>query len=127
MKTLISTALCSVIFLSGCQSTTETIVSEENLLSAAGFTAKPASTPAQLAALQSLPANKLTQQTHNGQTVYLYADPMVCLCVYAGSQAAYSKYRQMVFQQNLANEEQMTAQMQENNFDFSPWGGFWGY
>lgn len=126
MKIRISSALFLVALLAGCQSTQQVIAEKENLLVAAGFMAKPASTPAQQAALKSLPANKFVQQTQNNQIVYLYADPIVCQCIYSGGQAAYSKYSQMVFQQNLADEQQMTASMEQNAFDFGPWGGPWG-
>lgn len=126
MKLPISSALIAMALLAGCQSVPQAIASKENLLSAAGFSAKPAITADQQSALKSLPANKFVQQDHDGQIVYLYADPIVCQCVYTGSQAAYSKYSQMVFQQNLADEQQMTATMEENQFDFAPWGGYWG-
>lgn len=128
MKLLMSSAFCSMILLMGCQTTTQAIVGKENLLSAAGFSAKPAATASQLVALESLPANQLVQQNHNGQMVYLYADPVVCQCVYAGGAAAYSKYRQMIFQQDLIDEQEMNESIiQSDDFDFGPWGGFWGY
>ncbi len=126
MKLLLSSAVCSMLLLAGCQSTSQVIAAKEDLLAGAGFSAKQATTPEQLASLKSLPANKFVTQKFKGQTVYLYADPIVCKCVYTGDQASYSKYRQMVFQQNLANEQEMTASMQENAFDFTPWGGPFG-
>ena len=53
------------------------------------------------------------------------ADPIVCKCLYAGNQTAYQNYRQMVFQQNLANEQQVTAMInQEASWDWGMWG--WG-
>lgn len=127
MKLRIMTAVCMVAVLAGCQSASQVIAAKEDLLSAAGFVAKPATTPAQQASLKSLPPNKFVQQTYNNQIVYVYADPVVCQCVYTGNQAAYAKYNQMVFQQNLADERQLTASMEENRFDFGPWGGFWAY
>jgi len=123
MKLLIGTTLCSVLLLAGCQSTTQAIAAKEDLLAGAGFSAKQATNAEQLASLKSLPANKFVTQKYKGQTVYLYADPIVCKCVYTGDQTAYSKYRQMVFQKNIANEQEMTASMEENAFDFTPWGG----
>jgi hypothetical protein len=127
MKLLASTILCSAALLAGCHST---IANKENLLSAAGFYSKPAITEAQIKSLKSLPANRFVQKIYRGKPIYIYADPIVCQCVYTGTQAAYSKYRQMVFQKNLANEQEMTATMATmpvNTFDFAPWGGFWGY
>lgn len=127
MKILVSSALCLTALLAGCQSAPQVVASKENLLEAAGFVSKAATTPAQQAALKSLPANKLVKQNVDNKVVYVYADPVVCQCVYSGNQAAYSKYSQMVFQQNLADEQLMTASMEQNYFDFSPWGGYWGY
>src|SRR5690606_6711088 len=121
-------AVLMAVVLAGCQSPSEIVANKEDMLAAAGFVPKPATTPAQLASLKKLPANKIVQQVSNDQVVYLYADPMVCQCVYSGSSAAYGQYRQMMFQQNLADEQQMTASMmQEDAFDFGPWGGFWGF
>jgi hypothetical protein len=41
----------------------------------AGFVAKRANTPEQVALLNSLPPNQFVQQTVNGKATYLYADP----------------------------------------------------
>lgn len=105
--------------LAGCQ--TASVQQKENLLSAAGFTPQPANTPQRIAAMKRLPPNKFVQQTKNSQIVYVYADPIVCQCVYFGNQAAYAQYRQMVFQKNLADERQMTAMMAQDTFEFGPW------
>ena len=123
MKKLASAlVLASALALGACQ---QSIVAKENLLTAAGFVISPADTPAKVAAIKSLPANKFVQQTKDGQPVWLYADPTVCKCLYAGNQTAYQNYRQMIFQQNLANEQQMTALMnQEAAWDWGAWG--WG-
>jgi hypothetical protein len=108
--------------LAGCQSMPQAVQQKEDLLSAAGFTPQPANTPQRLAAMKKLPPNKFVQQTSNSQMVYVYADPIVCQCVYFGNQAAYAQYRQMVFQQRLADERQMTVAMAQDSFDFGPWG-----
>ena len=108
--------------LAGCQSMPQAVQQKEDLLSAAGFTPQPANTPQRLAAMKKLPPNKFVQQTNNSQMVYVYADPIVCQCVYFGNRAAYAQYRQMVFQQRLADERQMTAVMAQDSFDFGPWG-----
>jgi hypothetical protein len=103
------------------------IQGKEDMLAAAGFTLQPANTPARLAALKSLPPHKFVRQVKGNTVVYLYGDPTVCKCVYFGTQQAYGAYRAMVFQQNIANEQQMTAMMQQQAaFDFGAWGpGFW--
>lgn len=109
------------IGLAGCQSTQQAVQQKEDLLSAAGFIPQPANTPQRLAAMKKLPPNKFVQQTKNSQVAYVYADPIVCQCVYFGNQAAYAQYRQMVFQKRLADERQMTAAMNQDAFDFGPW------
>ncbi len=111
----------------GCQTAPQVVSNKEDLLAAAGFVPQPANTPARIASMKKLPPNKFVRQTQGSQLVYLYADPIVCQCVYRGDQAAYAQYRSMVFQRNLANEQQMNAIMAQNAFDFGPWGGpLWG-
>ncbi|TCR65391.1 hypothetical protein [Bosea sp. BK604] len=116
---VIGLAVAIGLVLAGCQ--TASVEQKENLLSAAGFVPQPANTPERIAAMKKLPPNKFVQQAQNSQIVYLYADPIVCQCVYFGNQAAYAQYRQMVFQKNLADERQMTAMMAQNSFEFGPW------
>ena len=97
---------------------------KEDLLAAAGFTLVPANTPQRQASLASLPPHKFAQQVRNNVVVYIYADPTICDCLYVGNQAAYDRYRQEVFAKNLANEQQMTAQI--NEMEWGAWGpGRW--
>ena len=98
---------------------------KEDLMAAAGFTLVPASTPQRQAALSSLPPHKFVHQTRNNVVIYTYADPTICDCLYVGNQAAYDRYRSEVFAKNLANEQQMTAQINEMNW--GPWGPGWYY
>ena len=44
--------------------------------------------------------------------IYTYADPTICDCLYVGNQVAYDHYRQDVFVKHVADEQQMTAQIQ---------------
>lgn len=125
---LIPPLLAVGLMTSGCQSTAGMVQNKkEDMLAAAGFMLQPADTPAKLAALASLPPHKFVCQTKGQTVVYVYGDPTICKCVYFGNQQAYGAYRAMVFQQNLADEQQMTASMQQQAaFDFGPWGpGFW--
>lgn len=116
-------AACLVV--SACASPQQRAEDRENLLAAAGFTARPANTPERTASLRSLPANKLVQRTRGDSIRYVYADPLVCACLYVGDQAAYGRYRQEVFQRRLANEQAMTAQMNQMDWDDGPWGPIW--
>jgi hypothetical protein len=122
---IIVSAVAASLALAGCVSTIE---NKEDMLSAAGFKIKPADTPDKLASLKALPAHKFVQQVQDGNVIYLYADPSICRCLYYGDQTAYGNYRQMVFQQNLADEQQMTAMMNQQaamNWDWGVWGPGW--
>ena len=111
-----------VLGLAGCVSPQQQAVQKEDLLAAAGFQVRIADTPQRLAAMKRLPPNKFVTRVVNGQPVYLYADPLVCRCVYFGTQRNWAAYRQEVLAQQLANEAQMTAIMNEEAWDWGPWG-----
>lgn len=123
MKKLASAfVLVSALALGACQTAVQ---DRENLLAGAGFVISPANTPDKIAALKTLPPHKFVQQTKDGQPIWIYADPTICKCLYAGNQTAYQTYRQMVFQQNIANEQQMTAMINQSAaWDWGMWG--WG-
>ena len=63
-------AAALVTFVTGCATTKQT----ENLLSAAGFKAMPATTPQQQAHLKSLPPHKVTMVQRDGKTYYVFPD-----------------------------------------------------
>ena len=93
------------------------VQNKEDMLAAAGFTLVPANTPQRQASLTSLPPHKFIHHgARNNAVVFIYADPTICDCLYVGNQAAYDRYRQNVFAQNIANEQQMTAQINELNW-----------
>jgi hypothetical protein len=112
--------LCLVV--SGCSQ----VQNKEDMMAAAGFTIVPANTPQRQASLKTLPPHKFVQQVRNNQVIFTYADPTICGCLYVGNQAAYQRYRQDVFAKNLANEENMTAQMNQN-MAWEGWGPGWYY
>jgi len=111
-----------VVTVSACQTAQQSAQNKEDLLAAAGFTLQPANTPQRVAAMRKLPPHKFVQQTSGTNVVYVYADPSICQCVSFGNQEAWSNYRAMVFQKRLADERQMTALLNQNTFDFGPWG-----
>jgi hypothetical protein len=65
----------------------------DNLLTLSGFVPRVADTPAKLAHLRKLPADRVVTRTINGRTSYLYADPMTCVCVYVGTPEAWQTYQ----------------------------------
>ncbi len=118
---LLAATVASMVALGGCVQ--QPVAGKEDLLSAAGFIPKPADTPQLVAALNRLPPHKFVQTVRNGQPVWLYADPTICGCLYAGNAHAYDTYRHEVFERRLADERAMTAQMNADAaMDWDLWG-----
>jgi hypothetical protein len=108
--------------VAACATPQQQVAQREDLLAAAGFQVRPADSPHRVAAMKRLPANKFVIKLANGNPVYLYADPLVCGCVYFGTQQNWDAYRQEVFAKQLADEAQMTAIMNQETWDMGPWG-----
>ncbi len=124
---LAGAAVSLPLVLSACATPQELVQDKENRLVAAGFIARPADTPQRQTMLQKLPPHKFEMRQVGDHYVYLYADPLVCGCLYVGSEQAYGRYKQMMFQQHLADEQQMTAQLYSDPaWDFGGWGGPFG-
>jgi hypothetical protein len=115
-------ALTGLLTVVGCATQQQLVGQKEDLLAAAGFQIRIADNPRRLAAMRSLPPNKFVTRIVNGQPVYLYADPLVCRCVYFGTQQNWAVYRQEVLAKQLADEAQMTALMYQSEWDMGPWG-----
>jgi hypothetical protein len=67
-------------------------LNKENRLLAAGFKKRSIRTEAQLADFRSIPAHMVRRSSYKGRTVYVYADPTICGCLYMGGTAAYNAY-----------------------------------
>ena len=112
--------------LSACETPQQRVADKEDNLSAAGFTVQPASTPERQDMLHRLPPHHFVQKAVGDAVTYVYADPLVCNCLYVGSQAAYGRYQQHMQQVRLADEQQMTAQMYSDpGWNWGAWGP-WG-
>jgi hypothetical protein len=114
-------ALATLLAACSTPDSTATIAQRENLMSAAGFTLRPADTPARVAALKQLPAHRFVQQQREGRTIWLYADPTLCNCLYLGGPDAYRFYRQLAAQRSLANAGAEDGAM-SSAYDWAPWG-----
>ena len=116
-----------VTLLAACQTQQQQIMSREDKLSAAGFIIKPANTPERQAMLTRLPANQFVQR-QNGDTIhYVYSDPIVCGCLYVGTQQAFNQYKANQLAQHLADEQQLNAQMYNDAaWNWSAWGPWEG-
>jgi len=117
--------------LSACQTPQQTVSQKEDNLAAAGFVIRPANTPERRAMLTKLPPNRFVQRMKGDNVHYVYADPLVCGCLYVGSQQAYNQYKRHEQEQHLADERQMTAQSYSdaawNWGTWGPWGPEYGF
>jgi hypothetical protein len=127
----IATLLLGMGLVSACQTRQQAVVHHEDDLAAAGFIVRPANTPERQAMLNRLPPNKFVERAHGDTVHYVYADPLVCGCLYVGSQQAYNQYKRDRQQKQLADEQQMTAQSYDdaawNWNSWGPWGPEYGF
>ena len=86
----------------------------ERTLSAAGFHIKLADTPEKLAHVKTLTQRKLVPHQKDGAVYYVYADAADCKCVYAGTEKAYQRYRNLALKRNIAEEQRRAAEANED-------------
>jgi hypothetical protein len=108
-----------------CQLQQNSIIQHEDNLSAAGFVVHLADTAERQAMLHRLPANQFVRRVNGDQTLYVYADPVACSCLYVGNQQAFDRYvsnRQL----DLYGQEKIAALSYYDaawNWDaWGPWG-----
>jgi hypothetical protein len=112
--------------LAACQTQQQIVSEHEDNLAAAGFVVRPANTPERQAMLNRLPPHKFVQRVSGDTVHYIYADPLVCGCLYVGTQQAFAQYKLHEQQQNLADEQLMTAQTYSDPaWSWNAWGP-WG-
>lgn len=121
-------ALLVLVSLSACQTTPPDVAAHEDKLAAAGFVKRIADTPERQAMLTRLPIDQFVIR-QNGNTVhYIYADPLVCGCLYVGTEQAFAQYQE---NRQLANQERVIAQMYEDAAwswgAWGPWGPSMGF
>jgi hypothetical protein len=108
--------------LVACQPTRQAVSQKEDGLSAAGFIVRLANTPERQAMLSRLPANHFVQFQRMGTVNYVYADPVVCNCLYVGTQEAYDKWKLLAQQQHLADEQPITQMYPDAAWNWGKWG-----
>ena len=93
------------IFLVGCATAPSgsPAKSQDDLLTAAGFTPHVANTPQSLAYLKTLPPQEIVQHRYKGTNRYLVCTDQNSKACYVGDEAAYQRY------QNLANQADIAA------------------
>lgn len=119
--------LALVAFLPGCMTNAQFESSE---LTAAGFKAVEATTPAQEAHLKTLPQGKISKVPRNGKTYFVYPDPSTNT-LYVGRQAEYDAFQR---NQVLAVRRAQYVMESQNTFvgddayleSFSTWGPWEG-
>ena len=130
-KAGLAVLLACAVSLAGCASMEASETAQtENMLAAANFRIKLADTPEKMAHLKTLTQHKLVPHEKDGQVYYVYADATTCQCVYWGDEAAYQRYQQFAVQQQIADEQRMAAQMNQNAaMNWGMWGPgpWWAY
>jgi hypothetical protein len=119
-------ALLAVLVLAACQSMPPDIGAYDDKLAAAGFMMKPANTPQRQSMLASLPQHQFLIRANGDAVHYVFADQLVCDCLYVGTQQAYDQYRSNQLQENLATEQQLAAlSWSDAAWSWNAWGP-WG-
>lgn len=114
----------SLLALVACSNVGE----KRTLLAAAGFQTIPATTPAQIAKLQSIKSRKVVPLTGKKGTVYVFADKAQKALI-VGSPAQYQKYRSLKLRHQQVEEKLLDAQVNMDNADYNAWGdgANWGW
>jgi hypothetical protein len=108
-----------VAFVTGCSSTSATRQTEE-LLSAAGFKAVPATTPEQQAHLKTLPRDNVTMVQRKGTNHYVFPD-VKNQVLYVGQAAQYQEYQKLRLQNQMAEDKAHAAELNSENA-WNAWG-----
>ena len=67
----------------------------------------------------------LSDSAKGGGLRYIYADPVVCNCLYVGD--PFNAYKKEVFTRNIVNEQQLTAETYSDQWSWAGWDwGAWG-
>ena len=112
--------LAGAILLAGCASMGSS--NTESLLTAAGFRAKTPQTPKQQQIYAALPPYQVQRATVKGQVFYVYKDVKAGFA-YVGREQEYQRYQQLAIQQQIAQNQIMAAEM-EQQAALDWYGGF---
>jgi hypothetical protein len=112
MKPLATLATLAILFgLGGCAAIEQANrANTERLLSAAGFRIIPANNPKRQKSLASMTPYEVTRRFRGEEVFYFYGDPAQNIA-YVGDQEAYSRYRNLELQQEIADENMSAAQL----------------
>lgn len=118
-----SVALVALVasLLAACGGQPSRVAMQEDALLTSGFRIRSAQDPKGQAALRALPANRVVPVTSGGQTVYVYADPVGCGCLYRGNAEAYRRYRILASERGLASDQELSAALVRENAAADDW------
>jgi hypothetical protein len=123
------TLLCAIFSIAGSCSVYDNYQSNrpakvleiESRLVQAGFRRVPIETPEQDGAVAQLPMHRLNRYQSANGSVYWYADPTVCSCLYEGDQKAYELYAGLLQQEHDTAEYVNDVQPEQVTY-LSPFG-----
>jgi hypothetical protein len=113
-------AAVGALFVAGCASMTSS--NTESLLSAAGFRVRTPQTPKQQQIYAALPPYQVERATVKGKVFYVYKDERAGVA-YIGREPEYQRYQQLAIQQQIAQNQIMAAEM-EQQAALDWYGGF---
>ncbi len=65
---------------------------------------------------------------HGDDVHYVYADPLVCNCLYVGTQQAYGAFKQPEQQQYIGDEQELAAsEYNDAAWNWGAWGPGYGF
>jgi hypothetical protein len=121
-KSMLNILAVFAVFAAGCSTTRHTASGNtENMLSASGFKAMPATTPQREEHLRSLPTDTLTVANLNGHNYFLFPDPAENV-LFVGQQTQFQQYQKMRLDNQMALAQVNTIPV---NDDWTLWGA-WG-
>lgn len=117
--------LASILAMPACSWFHGRVVLGEELLGASGFRPYYPLDGTEQANLKRMPQRQLLIDRQAAKPTYLYADDLLCDCLFMGDQAAYDKLRQLGRTQENADEAFRAAELweaQSLRYD-GDWGG----
>jgi hypothetical protein len=84
--------------------------SQDDLLTAAGFTSYTAKTPESLAYLKTLPPQEIVQHRYQGTNRFLVCTDQNSSACYVGDEAAFQRYQSLAAQEELAAKQRNVSQ-----------------
>ena len=108
-------AVVIAIVLAGCagapsSSSSSSPKSQDDLLTAAGFTSYMAKTPQSLAYLKTLPPQEIVKHRYQGTNRFLVCTDQNSRACYVGDEAAFQRYQNLASQEELAAKQRTVSQ-----------------